>query len=43
MTIYSMDKQGEPYIYNLLAETPLLSDYYYGLLRTLQQIVVLRN
>ena len=35
-----MNKQGELYIYKNVDQDPLVSNYYYGLLRTLLRIVV---
>ena len=38
--VYSTNEQGEPYMYNIVDRNPLVSNYYYGLLRTLLQLVV---
>ena len=40
MTIYFNGQNGKPYIYQIVDRNPLVSNYYYGLLRTLLQLVV---
>ena len=42
MTIYSMNEQGELYI-KIVDQNPLVSNCYYGLLRTLLRLVVPNN
>ena len=39
MTIYSMNEQGEPYVY-IVDQNPLVSNYYYGTFWTLLRLVL---